>query len=111
MIKLTEAAVKHLKKSLPEANETAGVLLGLKKVGCSGYAYTVDPINLLQMETVPYPVSLTRQDGVLVAIKTEDWDLLNDVQIDYQRKGFQTVMIVTNPREKAKCGCGESVSL
>lgn len=109
MITLTSTAVTHLKKLVP-AGQATGFLLGLKKTGCSGYAYTIDPIDLLG-QNVPYPVSITRQDGLMVCIRTEDWDLLNDVQIDYIRKGFQTTLQITNPKEKAKCGCGESVAL
>ena len=42
MITLTEKAASHVQTSLAKRGKGVGLRLGVKKVGCSGLAYTFD---------------------------------------------------------------------
>jgi iron-sulfur cluster assembly protein len=106
MIKLTENAVKHVKKQLEKRGAGVGLHIGLKRTGCSGYSYTfqfVDEPLASASETV--------QDGVTVFIKPEDEFAFANSTLDYVKRGFQEAFEFSNPNEKARCGCGESVSI
>ena len=41
-IALTESAARQIQKSLSKRGKGVGLRLGIKKVGCSGFAYTFD---------------------------------------------------------------------
>lgn len=105
-ITMTEAAIAHVKKEL---SKQAGVALrfGLKKAGCSGFAYTVDIVNQIE----PSDQLFTITDEVKVAIEAKNLPFLLGTTIDYVREGLNSRFKFINPNEKGSCGCGESISV
>ncbi|MBS1212964.1 MAG: iron-sulfur cluster assembly accessory protein [Proteobacteria bacterium] len=105
-ITLSERAAKQIAKQLEKRGRGVGLRLGVKKAGCSGFAYVVD-----------YADELSEQDkvfeahGVKVVIDSAALDYLDGVEIDYAREGINEAFRFSNPRAKATCGCGESFSV
>lgn len=85
-----------------------GVKVGIKKVGCNGYAYTFEPFNdmftLIHTDFFVNERKRVRFEDEAVVRK------LNGSTFDYVREGFNFKVVITNPNEKARCGCGESVT-
>jgi iron-sulfur cluster assembly protein len=104
-IRLTEDAAKHIKNSLAKRGGV-GLRLGVKKVGCSGLAYTFD-----YADQVGANDTFFESHEVGVVVDKEALPLLDGSVLDYQRDGFKATFKVENPNAKAACGCGESFSV
>ena len=106
VVNLTEAAVFHIQKAIEKRGAGIGIRFGIKKVGCTGYAYVT--------EYVDQPIAPALEqifEGFTVFIKPEDERFVTGLMIDYTRKGFQEGFQFNNPNEKARCGCGSSFSM
>ena len=66
VISLTDNAVKQIKKIIGEANTPVeGVIVGVDKSGCSGYAYKLD----FAKNTNPSEYEVIEKDGIKVFIE------------------------------------------
>jgi iron-sulfur cluster assembly protein len=105
-ITLTENAAKQIAKQLQKRGKGLGLRLGVKKAGCSGYAYVVDYADeLAETDTVH------EEHGVKVVIRMEDLPMVEGIQIDYTREGISEAFRFVNPKARATCGCGESFTV
>jgi len=105
-ITLTENAAKQIAKQLQKRGKGLGLRLGVKKAGCSGYAYVVDYVDeLADTDTVH------EEHGVKVVIRMEDLPMVEGIQIDYTREGISEAFRFVNPKARATCGCGESFTV
>ncbi|MDI9346999.1 MAG: iron-sulfur cluster assembly accessory protein [Methylacidiphilales bacterium] len=101
---LTESAVKHIKKQLITRGRGIGMRVGLLSSGCSGYEYSFEFLDSIQAgETIEMHQDLT------LAIPNNFFTQLNDLTIDFVTEGLQSGLVIQNPNEKIKCGCGKSV--
>lgn len=105
-ITLTENAAKQIAKQLNRRGHGAGLRLGIKKAGCSGYAYVVDYAD----EIAPDDTVFEHQ-GVKVVVKNPDLAYLDGVEIDFAREGINEAFRFNNPKATASCGCGESFTV
>ena len=105
-ITMTDNAANRIKKVLANAG-TGGMALrvGLKKVGCSGMAYTYDIA-----QTINAGDQVFEHDGAKLVVDSATFVYLIGSQLDYVREGLKESFKFQNPNEKAACGCGESVS-
>ena len=94
-ITMTEAAARHVNRSLNKRGKGMGVRLGVKTTGCSGLAYTLEYVDEPAAEDVIF-----EQHGVKV--------LVDPKSLDYVREGLNEGFKFLNPRERDRCGCGES---
>ncbi len=105
-ISITENAARQIKKQLTKRGHGIGLKLGVKKSGCSGYAYTLD-----------YADNLAEQDSVFelqdvkVIINQSDLEYLKGIELDYRREGINEAFKFNNPNVVATCGCGESFTV
>ena len=106
-ITMTEAAIRHVKSQIAKRGSGIGVRLGVKKVGCSGYAYVVDFIDEPKADDHVYPVV----DGLAVYVDPESLPFVRGTQLDYVRQGLNEGFEFNNPNVKDMCGCGESFSI
>lgn len=106
MITVTESAAKHIKQSLLSRGRGLGIRVGLRKTGCSGLAYMMEFVDLAKDDFVKYDTS-----GVTVFVKKDDIAYIQDLSIDYVRKGLNEGFEFSNPMEKGRCGCGESIRI
>jgi iron-sulfur cluster assembly protein len=104
-ITLTESAAKQIQTSVAKFGGI-GLRLGVKKVGCSGLAYTFD----MAKEVAPGEQVFEAHDAKLV-VTADALPIVDGSELDYIREGFKQMFTVKNPNAKSTCGCGESFSV
>lgn len=105
-ITLTEKAATQISKQLQKRGQGVGLRLGIKKSGCTGFAYVVD-----YADEVANDDAVFEQHGVKVIVKDGDLAYLDGIQVDYRREGISEAFRFDNPNIKAMCGCGESFAV
>jgi iron-sulfur cluster assembly protein len=51
------------------------------------------------------------QDGAVVWVTGKDLVYIDGLEIDYTRQGLNEGFDFSNPKESARCGCGESFTI
>ncbi len=105
-ITLTENAAAQISKQLEKRGKGIGLKLGVKKSGCSGYAYVLDYADDLEAED-----NVFENFGVKVVVSKLDLEIVDGIQLDYRREGLNAAFKFDNPNVKGTCGCGESFSV
>ena len=105
-ISLTEKAAAQVAKQLQKRGKGIGLRLGVKKSGCSGFAYVIDYADAVEADDSAY-----EQHGVRVVVKSSDLPFLDGIQVDFRREGINEAFRFDNPNVKATCGCGESFAV
>jgi iron-sulfur cluster assembly protein len=105
-ISITENAAKQIKKQLSKRDHCIGLKIGVKKAGCSGFAYTLNYAD----ELVDHDAVFELQD-VKIIINQSDLDYLKGIELDYRREGINEAFKFNNPNVVATCGCGESFTV
>lgn len=105
-INLTEAALRRMHDFLARDPAAIGVRFGIKRTGCSGYAYTVDIA-----QSVADNDSVFDQDGIRVLVDPKAMPFINGTEIDFRRKGLSSMFVFSNPNATGECGCGESFTI
>lgn len=109
-ITLTEAAVRHIQQMLAKQQEGIGFRLSIKKTGCSGYSYVPDLVSQLPENDIVFVTS----HGLKVFVDREALPVVKDLVIDYVAEDIglkQKRLVFINPKEKNRCGCGESFTI
>ncbi len=102
-VTLTEPAAKHVSRYITKRGKGVGVRLGVKTTGCSGLAYKLEYADAVFDEDVIF-----ESHGVKVLIDPKSLPYLDGTELDFVREGLNEGFKFDNPREKDKCGCGES---
>ncbi|MCH9698034.1 MAG: iron-sulfur cluster assembly accessory protein [Gammaproteobacteria bacterium] len=105
-VSLTDRAINQLKTQLDKRGKGLGMRLGVKKSGCSGFAYVIDFADQISPEDQVFD-----NNGVKVIINQSDLEFLNGIELDYTREGISEAFRFNNPNVKAMCGCGESFTV
>jgi len=105
-ITLTENAARQIRRSLAKRGKGVGLRLGIKKVGCSGLAYTFDYADDIGAED-----ALFESHDAKVIVDKEALQYLDGATLDFKREGLKESFKFENPNAKAQCGCGESFSV
>lgn len=105
-ITLTESAARQIRRSLAKRGKGVGLRLGIKKVGCSGLAYTFDYADEVGIED-----ALFESHEAKVVVDKEALQYLDGATLDFTREGLKESFKFENPNAKAQCGCGESFSV
>ena len=108
ILSITDNAASQIKKIISKADtEVIGVVVGVDKTGCSGYAYKLDYVkdeNLENFEKI-------ESKGVKVFIEPSATMFLIGSEMDYATDKISSRFIFNNPNEKSSCGCGESFNI
>lgn len=105
-ISVTESAAMQIQKQLTKRGSGLGLRLGVKKSGCSGFAYVLDYVdNTLENDQV------FDSAGVKVVVNEADLPALSGIEIDYKKEGLNAAFKFNNPNVKGTCGCGESFAV
>lgn len=102
-IMLTEAAARHVNKTLEKRGRGIGLRLAVKAAGCSGMSYAVaiaDDVGELDTQF--------ESRGVRVLVDPKSLVYVMGVEIDFVRQGLNEGFKFRNPNAKGTCGCGES---
>jgi iron-sulfur cluster assembly protein len=105
-IALTENAARQIRKSLQKRGKGLGLRVGVRKVGCSGLAYTFD-----YADEVGANDALFESHHATLVVGEEALQYLDGSTLDYVREGLKETFRFENPNVKAQCGCGESFSV
>lgn len=103
---VTESAARQIAKQLARRGSGIGLRLGVKKSGCSGFAYVVDYADSVLPEDEVF-----EQHGVKVVVSRDALPFLEGIEVDYRREGLNEAYRFSNPNVKASCGCGESFTV
>jgi iron-sulfur cluster assembly protein len=105
-ISLTHAAADRVRHFLAARGEGLGLRLGVRKTGCSGFAYVVDYADASR------PDDLVFEDhGVRVFVDPESLSLIDGTEVDFVKQGLNEAFKFRNPNIKGECGCGESFTV
>ena len=102
-IHLTTTAADRVKRFLAGSGTGVGLRLGVRKSGCSGYAYVAGLAEAIS-ESDRFCVSR----GVKVVVDAASFPLLDGTEVDVVREGLNEGFVFRNPNVKHECGCGES---
>lgn len=105
-VTLTERAAAHARNFLAGQRQAAGLRIGIKKTGCSGYAYVVEVA-----ENVGAQDQIFESQGIKLVVDRDALGYLDGAELDYVREGLNESFKFSNPNVKATCGCGESFTV
>ncbi|RPI41424.1 MAG: iron-sulfur cluster assembly accessory protein [Betaproteobacteria bacterium] len=105
-ITLSESAARHIEKQLGKRGRGIGLRLGVKRVGCSGFAYTMDYADQIGDNDV-----LFESHQAKVIVDRDALAYLDGTVVDFRREGLSESFKFDNPNVSATCGCGESFSI
>jgi len=105
-ITLTPAAADRVRNFLAERGHGVGLRLGIRKTGCSGYAYVVNYADAVELGDAVFDTQ-----GVQVLVDPDSLKLIDGTVVDFVRQGLNEAFRFTNPNVRGECGCGESFSV
>lgn len=106
MITLTHAAADRVRAFLASRGAGIGLRLGIKKTGCSGFAYVINYADEVGEDDVVFD-----SDDVKVIVDRQSLELIDGTEIDFVREGLNEAFRFRNPNATGECGCGESFSI
>jgi iron-sulfur cluster assembly protein len=106
-ISLTTAAADRVKNFLSRRGHGVGLRLGIKKTGCSGFAYVVNYADDVNNDDVVFEA----EGGVKVIVDRESLGYIDGTQVDFVKQGLNEAFKFRNPNVKGECGCGESFTV
>ena len=105
-VTLTDRAAQHVQRYIAKRGKGVGLRLGVKKTGCSGFAYVVSYADAVGQGDVVFD-----DGGVKVIVDSEALRYVDGTQIDFVRQGLNEAFKFRNPNIKGECGCGESFTV
>ncbi len=105
-ITLTESAARRITTHITERGKGIGLRFGVKRTGCSGFAYVVDVADHHTQDDV-----VVENRGIKIVMNTEHLPLLEGTEIDFVRQELSDSFRFRNPNASGECGCGESFSV
>ena len=105
-IQLTENAALQIKNQIAKRGKGLGLRVGVKKNGCSGWAYTYDYADDVRANDKVFEAYDTK-----VVIDDESLNFMDGSKLDFVKDGLKQVFKFDNPNVDAQCGCGESFSV
>ena len=105
MITVTDTAYKRIKLNLERRGKGAGIRIGVRTTGCSGLAYTMEYVDEYLAEAGV--TNFAQRDFVLL-VDAKSLVYLNGLTMDWVRNGLNEGFDFVNPKERDRCGCGES---
>jgi iron-sulfur cluster assembly protein len=105
-ITVTENAARQIKAQIAKRGQGIGLRVGVKKVGCSGFAYTFDYADRVDADD-----RLIEAHDAKLVIDSESLAFLDGSRLDFVKEGFKQAFKFDNPNIESTCGCGESFSV
>ena len=104
-VTLTPAAAARIRSYLADTPGGIGLRFGVRKSGCTGFAYVVD----IATQAGPDD-SVFETDGVAVRVDADSLPQVDGTEIDFVSQGLNQQFVFRNPNVEDACGCGESFS-
>jgi len=108
MITLTELAARKVQQQLDKRGKGIGIAIGVKTTGCSGLAYTMEYVDTppITQDWMSYT-----SHGVKIYVNGKSLVYIDGLTMDWKRQGLNEGFDFINPKEAARCGCGESFKI
>jgi iron-sulfur cluster assembly protein len=105
MITLTEIAARKVQQHIDKRGRGHGIMIGVRTTGCSGLAYKLEYVDTppITRDFITY-----ESNGIKVYVNGRDLPYVDGLTMDYKRQGLNEGFEFINPKEKDRCGCGES---
>ena len=105
-VSLTQSAADRVRSFLEGRGRGVGLRLGVKKTGCSGFAYVVNYADEIGAADVVF-----EDRGVRVIVDADSLRYVDGTEIDFVRQGLNEAFKFRNPNVRGECGCGESFNV
>jgi iron-sulfur cluster assembly protein len=105
-ISLTTSAAERVRSYLEKRGHGLGLRVGVKKTGCSGYAYVID-----YADSIADDDSVFEDGGVKVIVDAGSLEIIDGTEVDFVKDGLNEAFKFRNPNVKGECGCGESFNV
>jgi iron-sulfur cluster assembly protein len=105
-IVLTTSAVNRVRNHLASRGHGLGLRLGVRKTGCSGFAYVINFADESAADDIVF-----ENDGVKVFVDRQSLPLIDGTEVDFIKQGLNEAFKFRNPNVKGECGCGESFNV
>ena len=105
-VTLSASALARVQGFLATRPQSVGLRLGIKRTGCSGYAYIVNYADEIAADDTVFECQ-----GVRVVVDAASLPLVDGTEVDFVKQGLNEAFKFRNPRATSQCGCGESFSL
>lgn len=102
-VTMTERAANHVTAFIARRGKGLGVRLGVRTTGCSGMAYKLEYADTPDPEDREF-----ESHGVRIFVDPKSLAYLDGTELDFVRDGLNQGFKFNNPKEKDRCGCGES---
>jgi iron-sulfur cluster assembly protein len=104
-ITLTDAAAERVAGYLA-ADGGAGLRLGVRRTGCSGWAYVVE-----LADAVGDTDEVFTDHGIRIVVDRETLPMIAGSRVDFVQQGLNYAFEFDNPNVTDECGCGESFAI
>ena len=105
-LSLTQSAAERVKSYLERRGHGMGLRVGIRKTGCSGYAYVIDYADAVEDHDIVF-----EDRGVKIVVDSDSLLFIDGTQVDFVKHGLNEAFKFRNPNVKGECGCGESFSI
>jgi len=105
-ISLTQSAATRVRSFLEKRGHGVGLRIGVRRTGCSGYAYMIDYADSVGADDIVFDHA-----GVKVIVDPKSLDLIDGTEVDFVKDGLNEAFKFRNPNVKGECGCGESFNV
>lgn len=106
MISVDAKAAWWMKKMLSNRGHGAGIRLGTKTSGCSGYKYVLEFVD-----TPDEADHVFVQHGITCYVDPKSLLALDGMEVQYKVEGINEGLDFVNPNVTGECGCGESFAV
>ncbi|MCU0950629.1 MAG: iron-sulfur cluster assembly protein IscA [Burkholderiaceae bacterium] len=102
-VTMTERAAEHVAGFIEKRGKGLGLRVGVRTTGCSGMAYKLEYVDAESPEDQAF-----ESHGVRIYVDPKSLAYIDGTELDFVREGLNEGFQFNNPREKDRCGCGES---
>jgi iron-sulfur cluster assembly protein len=105
-IRVSERAAQYFAGQLAKHPGAVAVRLGVKRAGCTGFGYQIDPATAIRDDDAIFEAGAVR-----VVVDSLDLPYLQGMTVDVVQDGLSRRLRFDNPNAQHSCGCGESFSV
>ena len=105
MITVSEAGAKKIQRQFEKRGKGQGIMIGVRTTGCSGLAYKLEYVD---NPPVTRDWFKYESNGITVWVNGKDMPYVDGLTMEWKREGLNEGFDFVNPKEKDRCGCGES---
>jgi len=102
-VTMTERAARHVAGFIERRGHGLGLRLGVRTTGCSGMAYKLEYADAAHPDDETF-----ESHGVKILVDPKSLAYIDGTELDFVREGLNEGFRFNNPRERDRCGCGES---